>query len=302
MNYIAHILILVSLYASLGISLNLLAGYTGLMSLCHAAFYGIGAYITALLGLRYGWPWFATVPISMVGCGMSAWIVGKVALRFRDDLFVIATFAFQMIIYGLMLNWSDLTEGPLGLPGIERPRFCGFTVDENWEFLLLSLGVLLVAFGAIARLVKAPYGRCLKGIREDEIYVASLGKDTSALKTSAFVVGAMCAGVCGSVYAAYMTFIDPSSFTISESIFILVIVILGGAGKLFGPLAGAVVLIGISESLRFMGLSPSTTANVRQIVYGSALVLCMLWRPQGIVGVFALGQPRAIAPEKEGAA
>jgi branched-chain amino acid transport system permease protein len=282
MNYVLHILVLVSIYGTLGMSLNLLAGYSGLMSLCHAAFYGLGAYITALLELELGWPWLATLPVSLLGCGVSAWMIGQVTLRFRDDHFVIATFAFQIIVHGLMLNWSWLTQGPMGLPGIARPQLFGLTINDNWEFLLLSVSVLGICSWSLSRLVRAPFGRCLMGIREDEQYVTAIGKNTAALKTAAFVIGALYASICGSMYAAYITFIDPSSFTVNESIFILVLVILGGAGRLYGPLLGAMILIGFSESLRFVGLSPGTTANVRQILYGSSLVVCMLWCPKGL--------------------
>jgi branched-chain amino acid transport system permease protein len=271
MDYVLHILILVGLYSVLGMSLNLLAGYSGLLSICHAAFYGIGAYATALLALKLQLPWLITVPLSAACTGLIAWAIGKIALRFRDDLFVIVTFSFQVIIYGLMLNWTSLTQGPMGLPGIPQPS----------------------AFVILWRLVKSPYGRCLKGIREDEIYVASVGKSTAEFKTSAFVVAAVLAGLCGSFYAGYISFIDPSSFTVSESIFILAIVIVGGAGSLWGPIVGAVVLVLLPELLRFLELPSSVAANIRQILYGSLLVAFMLWRPQGFLGEYAFQREEA---------
>jgi branched-chain amino acid transport system permease protein len=274
-------------------SLNLLAGYTGLLSICHAAFYGIGAYLTALLALKLELPWLATVPVSAAFTGLIAWAIGKIALRFRDDLFVIVTFSFQVIIYGLMLNWTSLTQGPMGLPGIPQPSVAGWQVGETWEFLILTTVFAACAFVILWRLVNSPYGRCLKGIREDEIYVASVGKSTAEFKTSAFVVAAVLAGLCGSFYAGYISFIDPSSFTVSESIFILAIVIVGGAGSLWGPIVGAFVLVLLPELLRFLGLPSSLAANIRQILYGSLLVAFMLWRPRGFLGEYAFQREEA---------
>ena len=287
MNYLLHILIMASLYSILGTSLNLLAGYSGLLSICHAGFYGLGAYTTGLLTLKFGFSWFATLPMSAGVAGIAAFGIGKITLRFRDDYFVIATFAFQIILYSLMLNWVDLTQGPMGLPGISQPEILKWEIDEYWEFLMLVISLSSLYFWLVCRLVKSPYGRCLKGIREDEIFIAAGGKNASSFKLSAFSFGAMLAALCGSLYAGYVTFIDPSSFAVHESIFILSIVIIGGAGNLWGPVIGAIVLVSLPELLRFVGLPSNIAANVRQILYGAALVVCMIWRPQGIIGDFS---------------
>lgn len=287
MSYVYHIFILVSIYSVLSMSLNLLAGYSGLLSICHAAFYGIGAYTTALLALQTDFPWLLTLSTSAAFTGFIAWIIGKIALRFRDDLFVIITFSFQVIIYGLMLNLTGLTQGPMGLPGIPRPSIAGWQFSENWQFLILAVFFAVCSFLFLKKLIMSPYGRILKGIREDEIYVASIGKNTEELKTSAFVVAAVFAGMSGSFYAGYISFIDPNSFTVSESIFILGIVIIGGSGSLLGPIVGASLLVLFPEYLRFLGLPSSVAANIRQILYGSLLVIFMLWRPWGVLGEYA---------------
>lgn len=287
MNYFLHIFILVGIYSILGISLNLLAGYSGLLTICQAGFYGLGAYATALLTLKCGLPWFATLPLSFVMAGICAYAIGKITLRFRDDYFVIATFAFQIILYSLMLNWASLTQGPMGLPGIKQPVIFNWEIDEHWKFLVLVLIILTLCFWVVRRLVASPFGRSLKGIREDENCVLSAGKNPIVFKTSAFTIGAMLAGLSGSLYAGYITFIDPSSFTVQELIFILAIVIIGGAGSLWGPVIGAVVLVSLPEALRFIGMPSSIAANMRQILYGAALVACMMWRPQGLIGEFS---------------
>lgn len=287
MNYLLHILILINIYAVLAVSLNLLAGYTGLLSICQAAFYGVGAYCTALISLKLGWPWLATVIAGMAIAGVIAALVGASFLRFRDDYFVIATFIFQVIIYSVMQNWIELTHGPQGLSRIPKPVILGWYVYTQWEFLIVSFLFSGFSFLVVHRLVNAPYGRTLRAIREDEVFAQSLGKNVAGYKLSAFVVGAMLAATGGSLYASYITYIDPSSFTVLESIFILAIVIIGGAGNVWGSVVGAAFLVAMPEALRFMGMPPSVAANVRQILYGLLLVVCMMWRPQGFIGEFA---------------
>lgn len=290
MNYALHILILVNLYVALGVSLNLLAGYSGLLSFAHAGFYGLGAYTTALLTLRLDWPWLGTVPAACAIVGLLAYMIGKIALQFRDDYFVIVTFAFQIILYSLMLNWTRLTHGPMGLPGIKQPKLFGLEVDTQLEFLALSICFSLVVVVCVQRLVQSPYGRRLKAIREDENFAAAVGVNVAACKASAFTIGAVFAAFAGSLYAGYYTFIDPSSFTVQESILILAIVIVGGAGSIRGTILGAVLLVSLPELLRFVNLSSLFAANVRQMLYGLALVVCMIWRPKGLLGDFSFSR------------
>ena len=287
MNYLLHIVILVNLYVVLSVSLNLLAGYTGLLSICQAGFYGLGAYATALLSIRLGWTWTSTLTAGALLSGVAAFGIGRASLRFRDDYFVIATFAFQVILYSIMLNWSSLTQGAMGLPGVSQPSFFGWHVSSQWGFLTLSGVLSVTSFLLVLLLVSSPYGRALKALREDEVLARAMAKDTETLKISAFVFGAILAAGGGSFYAGYITFIDPSSFTVSESIFILAIVIIGGAGNLWGSVVGAAVLVSLPEALRFVGLPPVVAANMRQILYGAALVACMMWRPQGLIGEFS---------------
>jgi len=287
MNYLLHILILINIYIVLSVSLNLLAGYTGLLSICQAAFYGVGAYATALLSLKAGWPWLGTVAFGIIISGVISVGIGTASLRFRDDYFIIATLAFQVLLYSIMQNWIDLTQGPLGVSGIPQPLILGWQVSSNGGFFLLSLFFSALTFLFVRRIVNAPYGRVLQAIREDDLFALSLGKNVAAYKVSAFVIGAMLAAIAGSVYATYITYIDPTSFTVNESIFILAIVILGGSGSVLGSLAGAVFLVVVPELLRFLGMPSSISANIRQILYGTLLVVCMMWRPQGLIGKYS---------------
>lgn len=288
MDYLLHILILINIYIILVISLDLIAGYTGLLSISHAAFYGIGAYATALLSLHFQTNFLFNMLFGIIGAAVLGVIIAFPSLRIHDDYFVIATFGFQMIVYSIFNNWVDLTRGPLGIPGIPMASLFGFNIDNHWKFLILSAIFAFLAYLLLHKLVNSPYCRVLKAIREDEIFAQSLGKNVNSYKIQVFIIGGALASVAGNLYAHYVTFIDPTSFTILESILVISMVIIGGAGSLRGPIIGAVVLVVLPEALRFVGLPSSVAANLRQIFYGSLLVLMMLYRPQGLIGEFNL--------------
>jgi branched-chain amino acid transport system permease protein len=290
MDYLLHILIIIGIYSMVTMSLNLLAGYTGLLSVAHAAFYGIGAYSAALLAMKVGLPFWMNIPAGILVAGTIAFLVAIPSLRTHDDYFVITTFAFQIIIFSIMNNWISFTGGPLGLPGIPQPEILGITLSSRKSFLLLVIIFGVLAYFFLNRLVKSPFGRVLKAIREDEIFTMSLGKNVTKYKVTVFVVGASVASVGGSLYAYYIRFIDPTSFTVMESIFMLSIVIIGGAGNLKGSIIGSMILLFIPEMVRFIGMPNPIAANVRQILYGVLLVLFIMFRPLGILGEFVFGK------------
>lgn len=287
MEYILHIFILIGIYSILSISLNLISGYTGLLSIAHAAFYGIGAYVSALLALNFESNFFINIICAMIFAGLLGAVIAIPSLKIHDDYFVIATFAFQVIIFSILNNWVSLTNGPMGLPGIPQPVILGIQISSHFGFLLIVSFFALFTFFVSNRLVNSPFGRVLKAIREDEIFVLSLGKNVAGFKIIIFIIGAALAAIAGSLYACYITFIDPTSFTIMESIFILSIVIIGGTGNLRGSIIGAVVLVTLPELLRFLGLPSAIAANMRQIIYGAMLVVFMMYRPQGLIGEFS---------------
>ena len=287
MDYLLHILILIGIYVIISISLNLISGYTGLISLAHAAFYGIGAYVSALLALKFGSHFVVNMALAIILAGILGALIALPSLRIHDDYFVIATFAFQVITYRIMNNWVSLTGGPMGLPGIPQPAVLGIIISSHLEFLILVTFFALLTYLLAHRLVNSPFGRVLKAIREDEVFALSLGKDVTRYKILIFIIGAALAAIAGSLYAYYITFIDPTSFTVMESVFMLSIVIIGGTGNLLGSVIGAVMLVIIPELLRFLGLPSAIAANLRQILYGSLLVVFMMFRPQGLLGEFA---------------
>ena len=286
MEYILHILILINIYIIVGMSLNLVSGYTGLISLSHAGFYGIGAYTAALLALKYGIDFFIAIPIAIVVAMIIGAAIGYPGLRIRDDYFVIATFGFQVILFQIMNNWMELTNGPLGLPGIPQPTLFGYTFSSHIDFLILTTIFAVLVYFILKRLTKSPFGNILRSIREDDLFAQSLGKNVSRYKVMSFSIAAGLAAIAGALYAHYITFIDPTSFTILESVFMLSIVIVGGAGRLGGSIIGAILLVSIPELLRFIGMPSSIAANMRKILYGGLLVIFMMFRPKGIYGEF----------------
>lgn len=264
----------------------MLVGYTGILSIAHAAFYGVGAYVAALMALNLHTPFLFNMFLAIIASGIFGALVGIPSLRLRDDYFVIATFAFQIITFSILNNLVDFTGGPLGLPGIPQPNIFGFEITTHIEFLILVIVLAGITFWVSNKIVKSPFGRLLKAIREDEVFVRASGRNVSDAKVKVFVISASLASIAGVVYATYITYIDPTSFTIMESIFIISIVIIGGSANLKGSIVGAIVLVALPELLRFVGLPNSIAANIRQILYGALLVIFMLWRPQGFLGEY----------------
>lgn len=223
MNYLLHILIMIGIYIILSLSLNLLVGYGGLLSIAHAAFYGIGAYIYTLSLINWGLPFWLALLIAILGTGLLALFVAYPALRLKGDYFILATIGLQMIVFDILYNWVDLTRGPYGIPGIPRASFLGF------EFRSIPANLLLVAILTILVVLlnkgiyHSPFGTILKSIREDETASKALGKNTPKVKIWAFVVAGGIAAIAGALYASYITYIDPTSFTLDESIFILAV-------------------------------------------------------------------------------
>jgi len=284
MEYLIHILVITGIYIILTISLNLVLGYTGLASLGHAAFSCVAAYTSALLALNYGVsPWLGLL-IGAVIAALSGLVIGFPSLRLKGDYLALATFGLGVIIYSVAKNWVSLTRGPMGLPGIPGFSILGYELSSVWHYLIIILVFVVLTCFVIKRVVNSPFGRVLQGIREDEIATLALGKNINKYKIVVFVIGAFFAGIAGSLYAHYITFIDPSSFTVMESITILLMVVFGGMGSLSGSFVGAAVLVILPELLRFLGMPSSVAAPLRQMIYGLLLVVLMLKRPQGILG------------------
>lgn len=287
-DYEVHLLILASIYAMLALSLNLAVGYTGIISITHAAFFGIGAYTTAILSTAHGWNFFLTVPVGAALSALCGLGIGAVLSKFRGDYVALGSVGFNVIVWSVALNWQELTRGPLGISAIPRPELLGLPFKENLWFLFLTLICTVAVYAVCRHIERSSFGRALVAIREDEEALQIFGYRTVHFKLVIFVIGAIIASVAGSLFASYITFIDPSSFTINESIFLLSAIILGGLASNRGAAIGALVLILLPELLRFVGFPSDIAAQTRQAVYGLMLILLMLYRPQGLVGEYKL--------------
>lgn len=288
MDYFVHIAILIGIYSILAVSLNLTVGFTGLLSITQAAFYGIGAYATAILLTTYGMNFFLSILVGILICAVVSFIIGFLLSRFNGDYFALGSFGFNIIVYSIFLNWQSLTRGPLGIPGISKPELFGIDFSENLAFLGLIAVFALAIYFISQFIVNSSFGRVLKAIREDEEAIQVFGYNTLFFKLTIFVIGATFASIAGSFFASYITYVDPSSFALSESIFILAIIILGGLANNKGAVLGAVCLIILPEMLRFVGFSSDIAAQMRQVTYGLILVLLMLYRPQGLLGEYKI--------------
>ncbi len=248
----------------------------------------MGAYVTAILLTGTGMNFFLSVIIGMLITGACSLLIGFVLSKFKDDYYALGSFGFNVIIYSIFLNWQGLTRGPLGIPGIARPSLFGFTFSDNLSFLILSVVFVAIVYGICRFIAGSSFGRVLKAIREDDQAIEIFGYRTISYKLMIFVVSAMLASIAGSLFASYITFIDPSSFSLIESIFILAVIILGGLASNKGSIWGAVFLILLPEILRFVGFPDDIAAQMRQVTYGVILILLMLYRPQGLVGEYRL--------------
>ena len=285
MEYIFHIIIMLNIYIMLTLSANLTIGMANLLTMCQAAFYGIGAYIGTYFLMQFNLPFVAIAALVMLLTGLFSILISFASVRLKGDYFVIATMGFQLIVYTVLYNWTDVTRGPYGIPGIPSIKLFGvFELSGIYAYLVLSLIVMGIVVYLFHHLVKSPFGRTLNAIRADEIMVESMGRNTVMLKSWAFFLSAAVAGLAGVIYASYVSYIDPTSFTLDESIFIISALFIGGIGNTKGPVLGALFVVLLPELLRFVGLPDSIAANLRQIIYGLALILVMYYSPQGLWG------------------
>ena len=317
-RYVLDVSILVLTYVMLGWGLNIVVGLAGLLDLGYVAFYAVGAYSYALLSLNFGLSFWICLPLAGLFAASFGVLLGFPVLRLRGDYLAIVTLGFGEMVRIILINWYDLTNGPVGVSGVPRPTFFGlpFTASPDdggatfstffgipysplqrlifLYYVILTLALLTNAF--TLRVRKLPIGRAWEGLREDEIACRSLGINPRNTKLTAFAIGAMFAGFAGSFFATRQGFISPESFTFLESAIILAIVVLGGMGSQLGVVIAALVLIGGPELVRQL-------QDFRMLAFGGLMVLIMIWRPRGLLAyreptirLSAADRPRAAVP------
>jgi branched-chain amino acid transport system permease protein len=274
--YVLHLAILAGIYIILTLSLNLIVGYGGQVSLGHAAFYGLGAYASALVSLHGHFPWPLAALSAMVVAGACGLGLGLPTLRLKEDYLAVVTLGFGVIMDLVFLN-LEITGGPDGLVGIPAPNLLGLSLRPPILYLGLVYFLVGLSLALAWRLVNSYHGRALKAIRDHEVTAQVMGINTPAYKVAIFTLAAALAGLAGSLYAHYISFINPESFGLHTSILILAMVVLGGMGSIAGSVLGAVALSLLPEMLRqFHGY--------QDLVYGAILVGLLIWRPQGLLG------------------
>ncbi len=275
--YYLRILVLIGIYVILTSSLNLVNGYTGLFSLGHAAFYGIGAYTSAILVKQAGWPVWGGMIMAALVAAACGYLIAKPTIRLTGIFLALVTLGFTIVVMLILLNWSSLTKGPLGIAGVPAPSFQGkpFLTPVPYYYLILLIDIVVLF--CISRLVSSRFGRALKAIREDEAAADMCGINLAHHKITIFVIAAGMAGIAGSFYSHYMRYISPDAFSHLETFAILTMLAFGGPGNLLGPIVGSAVLISLTETFRMF-------AEYRMIIYGLLLIFMMLFRREGLLG------------------
>ncbi|MGO3871055.1 MAG: high-affinity branched-chain amino acid ABC transporter permease LivM [Alcaligenes sp.] len=291
---------LVLIYIMLGLGLNIVVGFAGLLDLGFVGFYAVGAYTYALLYHYAGWGFWEALPLAGGMAALFGFLLGFPVLRLRGDYLAIVTLGFGEIIRLLLINMYELTGGPDGISGIPKPTVFGFPMARRaaegettfhdlmgWTFsnqdvvvylYLMALALALITLLVSSRVVRMPIGRAWEALREDEIACRSLGLNPTSIKLSAFTMGAMFAGFGGAFFAARQGLVNPESFTFIESALILAIVVLGGMGSQIGVILAAIVLTVVPELAREF-------AEYRMLIFGLVMVAMMVWRPQGLLPV-----------------
>ena len=280
-EYFLHLCIMSAIFVVVALGLNLIVGYVGQLSLAHAAFFALGAYVSALLFLRLGWSMWIGLPAAALVTGSNAFALGWVILRVRGHRFVIITVAFAEIMKLVAANWIDLTRGFMGLPGLRIPQLYmpgigNIDISSKERFYYVALVAALVTFWLCSKLVGSSIGRAFVLVRENEVLAEALGISAFRYCMIAFVAGAAMAGAAGALYGHYVGFVSPDLFNFSYVTIMLIMVILGGKGTLVGPVLGAVIFTFLPELLR-------DASQYRMVLFASILVLATMFMPRGVI-------------------
>ena len=277
-NYIVYVLTSWLIFAIAAMGLNLTLGYAGQISLAQASFMAIGAYTTALLTLS-GWHWMLAMPLGLAACFVVGLLLGYPALRVKGHFLAFVTLAFNTLVFLVLRNEDWLTGGSYGLVGMPRPDFGLFKTMKQLHFYYFTLGITVLAALAMWGIVRSPWGRAFKALRENPIRAESLGVDTRRITLLAFAIGSVYGGLAGALITPLVQFIEPGSFGLAHSLRILLMVVVGGAGYFFGPFLGAGVVILLPEILRF-------TEGYYLIIYSALVIVMLVFVPTGLIGVW----------------
>lgn len=273
------VMVFAGIYSLITIGLSLLLGYTGQISLCQAAFYGIGAYVSGILTAKYGLNSWLCMAIGMIFSGLVALLVGPASLKLRGHYLAMATMAFGIIVSVILNQEVDLTGGPDGMTGIPMLSLFGFEFDTTEKYYYLVWAFVLAAFIFSVNVVQSGTGRALRAIHSSEAAASAMGINVLRFKVIVFIYGAMLASLAGSLFAHYLNFVNPSTFDVSFSIKLIIMITLGGMYELWGAIIGAGLITFLSyEWLHFF-------EEFEIVVYGAILLLVTIFLPKGLVGI-----------------
>lgn len=270
-EYYIHLAIMICIYIILAQGLNINFGLGGIFNLAHVASYAIGAYTVGILSTDYNFGFWSCIFLSIVFSSVFSLLLGSIALRLKQDYFAIGTLAFSAVVTALLINWKSLTRGVLGIPGIPRPVILGIEFNENRDFLLLISAFVLISQLIYYRLFNSSFARSLVAQSEFSEAAQALAKNTTLVKNMSFALASASAGLAGAFFAYYLNYIDPSSFSLNEMIFVLTIIIVGRPGSFWGCILASIFLVLLPEPLRFLEISPGILGPMRQLLY--ALIL-----------------------------
>jgi branched-chain amino acid transport system permease protein len=276
-NYGVYLLTLWCVYVMAGMGLNLTVGYAGQMSIGHAAFLGIGAYTAAIL-MKLGWSFWFVLPVAALLCFAVGLVLGFPALRVQHHYLAFATLGFNVLMVLVFRNEEWLTGGTFGISGIQRPGFFALSLDGGAAYFYFTYASTILLALVLWWLIRSPWGRAFAALRDNPIRAESLGVNIMAYTLLAFAIGAAFAGVAGAYFAALVQFIEPAPFSLSASLMMLLMVIVGGSGRFFAPLLGAAIVILLPEWLRFM-------QDWYLVMFGLAVVALMIWLPGGLLSI-----------------
>lgn len=277
-RYQVNILVLVAIFVMLALSLDLVLGFTGYLSLGHHGLWAIGAYTSALLATEHGVSFWLALPTAGIVTAVFAAVIAVPAFRVRGHYFALVTLAIGEVIYIVVLNWVPVTKGPFGVTGIPDPALPVLgAIDTRIEYYYLALVVAVAVLIATRRMLASPMGRCFRAIREDEDLAEAQGLHLMHYKVASFTVSGFITGLAGSLFAHYQGVIGPDNFTLQFMAEILVMVIVGGSGLFAGSILGPAIFVPLPEISRALG-------QARLVIFGALLMAMIIWMPEGIAG------------------
>ncbi len=284
MGFYFDILIMFEIYILLTLGLDLIVGFTGMLSIGHAAFYAVGAYAAALLSLHFGFSFFPATLVAMAAAGLLGAMTALPASRIRGDFLIIVTLGLGEIAKAVLKNWTGVTGGVMGLRNIPVMQIGSNALISDVSFFCVETVMVLLAFFMMWRIKRSAFGEALKGIRDDELSMKILGYNTSGFKIAAFFIGSALAGLAGSLFSFYRGYISPDSFGLETSVLVFCMCVIGGMGSVWGSIVGAVIFWSFPELMRLTGNASFDAGAWRQLILGIILVLVMVFRPRGILG------------------